>query len=410
MVDDKLPPVVLPTGRWLTRNVVAIGTISLFSDMGHELATAVLPLFLAAFGGGAIALGVIEGLSDAASSILKLWMSFYSDRIGRRKPLIAVGYLATALIGLFGFVTAWWQLLVVRVIAWIGRGARGPVRDALLSESVPAEAHGRAFGFQSAMDTIGAIIGPVIALSLIGVLQLRHIFLLAFIPGTIAFLIVVLALRDIPRAAQPGLRVVASLRALPRAFASYLAAVGVFGVGNFAHTLLVLHAVRVLTPMHGAVRAGQIGVALYVVHNVVYAAAAYPAGALADCISKRLLLAVGYAIFGFMCAGFILAPPNVGPLVVLFVLAGLYIGIVDAVERAYAADLIPVAQRGIGYGALATVNSIGDLLSSIVVGVLWTRVSDTAGFLYAAVLTLFGAGALLTIRGRSRGDAVPVRP
>jgi MFS family permease len=133
--------------KWLTRNVFAIGMLSLFSDMGHELTTAVLPLFLATFGGGAVALGIIEGVSDAASSLMKLWMSYYSDRIGKRKPILVIGYLVTAMMGTFGFVTAWWQMVVIRTIAWLGRGARGPVRDALLSESVPPQAHGRAFGF-----------------------------------------------------------------------------------------------------------------------------------------------------------------------------------------------------------------------------------------------------------------------
>src|SRR5438105_15794712 len=124
------------TARWLTRNVFAIGMLSLFSDMGHELVTAVLPLFLATFGGGAAALGAIEGLSDAGSGLLKLWMSFHSDRIGKRKPIMALGYLATAMLGFFGFLTAFWQMLTLRLFACMGRGARGPVRDALLSESV----------------------------------------------------------------------------------------------------------------------------------------------------------------------------------------------------------------------------------------------------------------------------------
>jgi MFS family permease len=155
--------------RWLTRNVIAIGMLSLFSDMGHELTTAVLPLFLATVGTGALALGTIEGISDAASGLMKLWMSYYSDRIGKRKPILVTGYLLTAIMGLFGFATAWWQMLVIRIVGWLGRGARGPVRDALLSESVPAEAHGCAFGFEGAMDTLGAIAGPAIALSLVGV-------------------------------------------------------------------------------------------------------------------------------------------------------------------------------------------------------------------------------------------------
>jgi MFS family permease len=381
-------------GRWLTRNVFAIGLLSLFSDAGHELTTAILPLFLATFAGSAAALGVIEGFSDAASSVLKLWMSFYSDRVGKRKPILAVGYFVTAMMGTLGLVTAIWQIVLIRMVAWMGRGARGPVRDALLSESVPAQAHGRAFGFETMMDTLGAIIGPAIALSLVGVIALRHIFLIAFIPGTITVLIVLFLLKDIPRKPQPGIRILATLRELPCSFWRYVAAVGVFGLGNFAHTLLILRAVTVLTPGHGSVQAGKIAIGLYIFHNVVYAATSYPVGMLGDRMNKKPLLAVGYALFAVMCVGFLIVGTSLPGLVALFALAGIYIAIVDSMQRALAADLLPLERRGTGYGALATVNSVGDLISSIVVGVLWTQVSAAAGFWYAAVLTFTGAVAL----------------
>ena len=388
--------------RWLTRNVFAIGMLSLFSDMGHELTTAVLPLFLATFGGGAAALGMIEGVSDAASSILKLWMSYYSDRLGRRKPILAVGYFVTAMMGTFGLVTAWWQLLVIRSIAWIGRGARGPVRDALLSESVPPEAHGRAFGFEGAMDTLGAIIGPAIALSLVGVIALRHIFLIAFIPGAITVLIALFVVQDRPRTPQPHLRLLTSLRDLPPTFWRYVGAVGVFGLGNFAHTLLILRAVSLLTPGHGSVVAGRYGIGLYILQNAVYAAVSYPAGALGDRVNKKTLLAIGYALFGVMCLLFITNPTDISMLVLLFILAGVYVGIVDAMERALAADWLPLERRGVGYGALATANSFGDLLSSIVVGQLWAHVSIAAGFGYGAAFTLLGALFLLLVPARPK--------
>ncbi len=392
--------------RWLTRNVFAIGMLSLFSDMGHELTTAALPLFLTTIGAGAAALGIIEGVSDAASSLLKLWMSYYSDRIGKRKPILAAGYFVTAIMGALGFATAWWQVLAIRSVAWIGRGARGPVRDALLSESVPPEAHGRAFGFEGAMDTVGAILGPAIALSLVGVIALRHIFLIAFIPGAITVFIALFIIEDKARAPRPHLRMLASLRDLPTVFWHYLGAVAVFGLGNFAHTLLVLRAVSLLTPRYGAVVAGRYGIALYILHNVLYAAVSYPAGALGDRANKRILLAAGYALFGFMCLLFMSNPTSIAMLAFLFVLAGVYIGIVDAMQRALAADLLPRDLRGLGYGALATANSAGDLVSSIAVGQLWTHVSIAAGFGYGAALTLAGALFLLLVPARA-GNFAP---
>lgn len=395
------------SGRWLTRNVFAIGMLSLFSDTGHELTTAVLPLFLATFGGGAAALGIIEGFSDAGSSVLKLWMSFYSDRVGKRKPILAIGYFVTAMMGLMGLVTAWWQIVVIRMAAWMGRGARGPVRDALLSESVPAEAHGRAFGFETAMDTLGAVIGPAIALSLVGVIALKNIFLIAFIPGAITVIIVLFILKDIPRKPQPGIKIIASLRELPRSFWRYTGAVGIFGFGNFAHTLLVLHAVTVLTPKYGEVTAGKYGIGLYIFHNILYAAASYPVGVLGDKTNKKTILAIGYALFGLMCLGFLLASDNLPALIILFAIAGIYIAIVDSMERALAADLLPLERRGTGYGALATVNSFGDLTSSIIVGMLWSHFSIASGFWYAAILTLAGALALwLVPRPPNRTSAI----
>ncbi len=383
--------------KWLTRNVFAIGMLSLFSDMGHELTTAILPVFLVSFGGGAIALGAIEGISDAASSLIKLWMSYHSDRIGKRKPILAVGYFVTAMMGTLAFVSAWWQILIIRVIAWIGRGARGPVRDALLSESVPSAAHGRAFGFEGAMDTIGAILGPAIALSLLSILPIRQIFLISFIPGAITIGIVLFGIQETPLTPQPHLRMWSSLKGLSPQFWKYVLSVGVFGLGNFAHTLLVLRAISILTPHWGAVVASQIGIGLYIVHNVIYAAASYPIGALGDRVNKKQLLAVGYAIFGMMCIGFVFANENLALLSILFILSGLYIAIVDAMERALAADLLPLDKRGIGYGALATINSFGDLLSSIIVGLLWTKVSIASGFYYSATTTLIGAAFMLAV-------------
>jgi len=165
-----------------------------------------------------------------------------------------------------------------------------------------------------------------------------------------------------------------------------------------------------LTPVMGSTAAGRAGVGLYVLHNVVYTVSEYPAGALGDRLSKTMLLAVGYALFGVMCAGFLLLGPSVPGLVGLFTLAGLYIAIVDSMERALAADLLPVAQRGTGYGALAMVNSIGDLLSSAVVGLMWARLSYSSGFLYGCILTIGGALALLVLRVGKAPEQVEIGP
>jgi len=161
----------LPSAGWLNRDVVGMALASFFSDAGHEAATSILPLFLVSIGAPPAALGAIEGVADAASSFVKLGAGWFSDRIGQRKPIAVAGYALTGLTtGLFALATAWPHVLLARAAGWFGRGIRGPVRDAMLSESVTPEARGKAFGFHRAGDTLGAIAGPVIALALLSLL------------------------------------------------------------------------------------------------------------------------------------------------------------------------------------------------------------------------------------------------
>jgi MFS family permease len=163
------------------------------------------------------------------------------------------------------------------------------------------------------------------------------------------------------------------------------------GIGDFAPTLLILRAGQILTPQYGAARASALAVALYTLHNIVFAVISYPAGALADRVGKRGLLAVGYTVAAVMCIGFIFAPATLAWLAILFALAGIHIGIQQGLEKSLAAELLGSEIRGTGFGVLATVNGIGDFASSIIVGALWTMVAPAAGFLYGAIFSLAGA-------------------
>jgi MFS family permease len=380
-------------GGWLTRTVVVLGVASLLSDLGHEAATAALPAFLLTIGGSAAALGVIEGVSDAAAGFVKLWAGWHSDRWAR-KPLVITGYAVTGLAtGSFALASNWSAVLASRTIGWAGRGLRTPGREAMLTEGAPQQALGRAFGFHRAMDSVGAVLGPVMALVLLPRIAYRPLFAITLLPGLLAGGVVLLA-HEARR--TPGtITWVGQMRALPPRFRAYLAAIGVFGLGNFAHSLMILRATQALSPHLGMVSATAIAVLLYAVHNVIYAFASYPAGMLGDRIPKATVLAGGYGLFGVL--GVILAttPGTVGWLALAFVLAGLYIAAVDTMEGALAADVLPAHARGTGFGVLAAVNSIGDLLSSAVVGTLWTALGPAVAFGYAAALSLAGAAGLL---------------
>jgi len=384
---------------WLNRNVLGLGLTSFFSDFGHEMATAILPMFLGSLGASAAALGVIEGVADAVSSFVKLGAGWVSDRAGQRKPLVVLGYFLTGVVkATFALATSWWHVLLGRVVGWFGRGIRTPLRDAMLADAVPLEATGRAFGFHRAADTLGAVAGPLTAFLLTRTLTYRRIFLLTLLPGLLSVASIVVLVKETPRAANHGLRFWKTLRGLPKSFRLFLVGVGIFGIGDFAHTLLILRASELLTPSLGQAKAGQLAVLFYVAHNLLYALSSYPIGALGDRFGKRGLLAFGYFLSAIMGLGFVIALPSFWYLVLLFALGGIYLGIEDALEGAIAADLLPEEVRGTGYGVLATVNGVGDFASSVMVGALWAGIGPVAGFGYAALLSAFGAVVILRVR------------
>jgi MFS family permease len=389
-----------PNSRWLTRGVLGIGLASLFSDWGHEAATAILPAFLASLGAPAVALGIIEGVADGLSSFAKLAGGWIADRPHARKPVGVIGYLATGL-ATFGYTFAhsWPAILALRSFGWIGRGSRGPSRDALLADAVAPEKIGRAFGFERAMDTVGAVLGPLCASALLAVWGVRGVLRATLVPGllaALAFAMLVPASRR-PRG-QFAPSFISSIQELPPRYWRYLLGVLAHGLGDFAPTLLIFRATQLLAPSYGGIRAAAIAIGLYTFHNLIDAAAAYPAGALGDKISKRALLAIGYSLAAIVAAGFIFAPPTIPALAALFGIAGIHLAIRDAIEKALAAELLPTESRGSGFGVLATVNGIGDLVSSVSVGILWSAVSPTAGFIYSGVLVL--CGAFLILRSR----------
>lgn len=385
--------------RWLNRNVVAIGLTSLFSDLSHEVATTILPVFVASLGAAPWALGVIEGVADGLSSVAKLAGGWISDTTGVRKPLAVAGYLITAAsTAAIGLSSRWHHVLTGRALAWLGRGARAPVRDAILSDSIEARDYGKAFGLERALDTTGAILGPMAALALLHVLSYRTLFLLTLVPGLLATAIFALAVQERPLRC-PAATVKVRFRGLPSRFRWFLVVVGVFGAGDFAHTLLILRAIDILRPQVGEA-ATSWAISLYLLHNVFYAGLSTPIGALGDRFGKAKVLGFGYALAAVMNLGFVFGPQHWMPLAGLFVLGGSFVAAEDALERAVAADLLPDHVKATGFGALAAVNAVGDLISSAMVGWLWAKVSPAAGFGYAAVVATFGALLLWMWAGR----------
>jgi MFS family permease len=384
--------------QWLNRTVVGVGLTSLFADWSYETATTLLPTFLATMGVAAAWLGLIEGVSDGLSSVAKMASGFYTDRLRRRKPIAVAGYIVTALgTAAFGLASSPWHVLIARATAWLGRGVRTPVRKALLAGSVTEDAYGRAFGFERMMDTAGAIVGPLSAFFLLQLLNHRYtlLFALTLIPGLLAAGTMAFVVKEQTRIAVPHISFGASVRALPARFRQFLAAVFVFGIGDFAHSLLILLAMQELAPALGVAKAASLAAGLYVLHNVVYAGTSMIAGSLADRIDKKHLLAAGYGLGALMALTVIVLPLNLGTLAAVFVVGGVYLAMEETLEDSFCAELIGPTQHGMAFGTLAAVNGVGDFVSSIILGLLWTTFGTATAFGYSAIL--FIAGSLMVL-------------
>ena len=388
---------------WLNRTVAAFGLTSLLSDLGHEMATAVLPLQLARLGLGATALGAIEGIADAASGLAKLAGGVAGQRIARKKPWTAAGYAVTAVCtSALGFVTALPLFAALRSAAWVGRGFRGPLRDFLVSDSVESRYYARAFGLERAGDMIGAVAGPLLALALLAAgIALESVLMVAIVPGLLAAGCVVWLVKE--RAHDPPRSPASKLRpVMPRGYWPLVGAILVFGLGDFSRSFLIL-AVAKAAPAADGGKAVLFGlpVLLYALHNGVSALATLPSGHLADRFGRRRVLAVGYLLGFGVNATLALGSRSLAAVSFAFLLSGVAIAVQETVEKACVAEMLPRESRSYGLGVLAAANAIGDMGSSVGVGIVWDRVGAGAAFGSAAACS--AAGGLLLVAIARRG-------
>jgi MFS family permease len=390
--------------RWLNRGVAGIGAASFLDDVGKEVSTSLLPAFLTStLGAPAAALGAIEGIADGLAGGARLAGGALADDPARRRTTAMGGYSATAVLNaLIGAAGATWQVGVLRTGAWFSRGLRTPSRNALLTDVVAPEAYGRAYGFERALDNLGAIAGPLLALGLVAALGIRDAILVSFVPGFLAAAAIFVAITAAPRYAfqdhgRPPLRI--RVRPVLRGrLGRLLAAVAAFELGNAAATLLILRVTDLLSPARGHDAAVKVALVLYALYNGAAALASMPAGHATDRRGANTVLTAGVAAFLAAYLGLAFTGSALGLLALVFAAAGIGIGFVETAQGAAVATLAPSELLGSAFGALAAIQSFGNLAASVVAGALWTLVSPRVSFLYLSGWMVVSAAALVTAR------------
>jgi len=383
------------------RNVYVLGVTSLLNDTASEMAYWILPAFLITLGAGPAQLGVIEGIAESAASFIKLFSGRLTDRLPRRKPLVVLGYTVANIVKpLLAMAKFWWQVLFIRFADRAAKGLRGAPRDVMLAESTDKAKLGSAFGLLQAMDSAGAIFGPLVALLVLDLLHkpMRTVFWIAAVPGFLTIAVVLLFARETRtertteggsataegRAAQAGK---SEHVTLPASFYYVLTAVTLFSLGNSSDMFLILRAQNIGIPSAYAPLLG-------LVFNFVYTLVAWPAGKISDKVSKPVVAAVGYLVFAAVYLTFAAAPSRAA-IWAAMTGYGIYYSLTDPVLRALVVQTITPQARGRALGIFFFVTSIATLLSSLITGELWKHFGAALPFYLSGGLAVLAAAMLL---------------
>lgn len=383
-----------------------LAAVSFLTDVSSEMIYPLLPVFIGTvLGASATSIGLIEGAAESTAALLKFVSGWWSDRVGRRKPLVVAGYaLAGIARPLIGLAQSVGQVLAIRLTDRVGKGIRTSPRDALIADSVDVHARGRAFGFHRAADHAGAVLGPLIAFVLLeraGV-EIRTLFLLAAVPAALSLIVLVGGVREAPKQVVSAATVAVKperLRSLPRRYWTVLGVILLFTLGNSTDAFLLLRAADLGVPIE------QIPL-LWALLHVVKSLSSTPGGALSDRVGRRPLLVAGWLLFAAVYFAFGRATAS-WQVWALFGVYGLYFGLTEGTEKALIADLVPPSARGTAFGGFNLAISLGALPASVIFGLWWDRVGPRAAFDFGAAMALAAAVAVILVLPRP-APSVPV--
>lgn len=391
----------------LSSTVLWAGVVSFLMDVSSEMIYPLVPLFMVqSLGARTSTLGLIEGIAESTASILKVFSGWISDRMGRRKLLMTAGYGTSAgsriILPLAG---AWHHVLLFRFVDRLGKGIRTAPRDALIAESTDPSCLGRAFGFHRAMDTLGAVVGPALALLIMRVTgeNYRTVFMASILPAVAAVVVILLFIRErrsSQRSELPPPRL--TFREFDGRLKLFLLAATLFALGNSSDVFLILKAREVGIPV-------MLIPALHLTFNVIYALGAVPAGMIADRYGKRRVILAGFLLFALLYGGFAVAssPETVW---LLFPAYGLFMALTEGIQKAFIASIAPPAVTATAFGVHATLVGLATLPASLVGGILWEKVSPAATFLFGSTTALGAAAIFILLCLRYSGRGGPLSP
>lgn len=378
------------------RNILFTGLTSFLTDTSVKMVYSVMPMFLMSIGASKTSLALIEGIAESTSALIKALSGFWSDKIGRNKPFMLIGYgLSALIIPLYTFVVSPVHVLALRFIERFGKGIRTAPRDSLIAGSVADGDSGRSFGLQKAMDNSGAIAGPLIAFAMLSALpgNYRLIFMVAGIPAILAILVIIFGIKE-ARKNRHELFSRFRFKELPARYYFFLAIIFIFTLGNSTDALLL-------------VKANDVGIKValiplvFLLTNAVSVLASIPVGSLADRVGKERILIIGFLIYAVVYYGFGVTDSS-DAIVALFALYGLYSAATDGIQKAFISDIIDKNKKGTGLGIYNALLGITLLPASLIAGLLYDRVNSSVPFYFGAAMAAISAMLMLLFSLRFR--------
>jgi len=382
--------------KGISANILLLGVVSFLNDLSSEMIIPILPMFITSLGGAGLIAGLIGGLQDSISSILKVLSGYWSDRVGRRRIFVFSGYLTSAIFKfLLSFSRIWQHILLFVCFERVGKGLRTAPRDAIIADSMP-EARGKGFGIHRALDTLGAILGGIMALVLYWFLEFGFTSII-FIAAIIAFISLspLYFVKEVKREPQE-INLQISLRKLPKPLMLFIMVAAVFALANFTYMFFILKAAAAFMPLMPVKESIALAIFLYVLFNIFYALFAIPFGTLSDRIGKRRVLISGYLLFSVTCLGFAFFDSLLAFLF-LFPLYGVVYAMVDGNQRAFVSDLSTEDLRATALGTFHTMIGIIALPASLIAGVLWT-ITPTLTFLFGSSVSIISVILFVVLR------------